>query len=101
LATSCPSGRALHGALPILGRAYAYSTGGEIGLRPAGAGPWEDSWGLRDWDDHLVEYGDGTSGWKTFDLTLELPPAGADWRDTFGDRKSTRLNSSHVSISYA
>src|SRR5690606_41659792 len=46
----------------------------------------------------------GTSAWSGFGLTTqepELDPAALDPAGEISDRKSTRLNSSHVKISYA
>src|SRR5258707_3058712 len=34
-------------------------------------------------------------------LSLRVSPKPTEWADTNGDRKSTRLNSSHANISYA
>src|SRR5690606_41561655 len=77
----------LHDALPILAGFYR-NIADLVAVDPATV-PWADVLFARDADDLLIDRKEGRVIWRIGTVGGKL------------DRKSTRLNSSHVKISYA
>src|SRR5205814_9184888 len=80
----------LHDALPILLR---MRWPGKIkAIEP----PISSLWGLRTWAASSVKNCSTSLG-----SVFSMRRSRSEWKPTFSDRKSTRLNSSHLGISYA